>query len=339
MVLPISVIIVAHDRETYLEGAIRSVLDQDISRDDYEVIVVKNFRNERIDSLISENGLHSIVTDVQPVGGKFSLGVEKSRGEVLCFLEDDDLFASNKLRTVKELFTSDSGLVFYHNSATSIDQDMNEIKPGFHPELPKNEVYRNSLEALPRIDELTREKKASLNMSCMSVRHHYFIDKIEQFRHIRKNPDGFTFLTSISQKGSIVVGKDKLTAIRIHQQSMSRIAGNKFSEINSKRGSFVSDLPHDNTLIYQALPDTPLKESFWNIDSNLWVDIEAMLYGRSSNRRKMFQKGKTYMKEVFRKNGSVRPLFFAIFLSYLVMPAAARLLYGLTVWVKAVRQT
>ena len=47
----ISVIVSAYDRMKYLLEALKSVTDQSLPRDKYEIILVKNFNDETIDKL------------------------------------------------------------------------------------------------------------------------------------------------------------------------------------------------------------------------------------------------------------------------------------------------
>jgi len=54
----ISVVVTAYDRKKYLLGAVLSALNQTISKDLYEVIVVKNFHDETIDQQLEKIGNH-----------------------------------------------------------------------------------------------------------------------------------------------------------------------------------------------------------------------------------------------------------------------------------------
>jgi len=59
----ISVIITAYNRKKYLLGAVRSALDQTLPKDLYEVIVVKNFRDETIDRQLEKWGVVDLYSD------------------------------------------------------------------------------------------------------------------------------------------------------------------------------------------------------------------------------------------------------------------------------------
>jgi Glycosyltransferases involved in cell wall biogenesis len=110
----ISVIITAHNRREFLLEAVNSALNQTLPKDEYEIIVVKNFEDERIDKFLEEHGVRNIVTNEGPLGAKIARGVEESKGEIISFLEDDDLWLPQKLEKVKQVF-QDENVIYYHN--------------------------------------------------------------------------------------------------------------------------------------------------------------------------------------------------------------------------------
>jgi len=110
----ISVIITAHNRREFLLDAVNSALNQTLPKDEYEIIVVKNFEDERIDKFLEEHNVRNIIVEEEPLGAKIVKGVEESRGEVVSFLEDDDLWLPQKLDIVKQVF-KDKDVIYYHN--------------------------------------------------------------------------------------------------------------------------------------------------------------------------------------------------------------------------------
>jgi len=111
----ISVIIIAYDRKIFLKDAIKSVLNQSLDRNLYEIITVKNFKDKDIDDFIDQNGLLNIFSEDNTILGKFLEGITKSKGDIIAFLEDDDRFHKDKLKIVNEIF-SDEDVVYYHNA-------------------------------------------------------------------------------------------------------------------------------------------------------------------------------------------------------------------------------
>jgi len=64
----ISVIITAFNRKNYLLYAVDSVLNQTISKEMYEIIVIKNFEDAEIDRYLESKNVRNIKIDDMPVG-------------------------------------------------------------------------------------------------------------------------------------------------------------------------------------------------------------------------------------------------------------------------------
>ncbi|MGC8615393.1 MAG: glycosyltransferase family 2 protein, partial [Thermoprotei archaeon] len=86
----ISIIVTAYNRKKYLLSAVKSVLDQTLPRDHYEVIVIKNFRDDFIDSKLKEWGVTNLYSESVGLGAKIYEALQVARGDVISFLDDDD---------------------------------------------------------------------------------------------------------------------------------------------------------------------------------------------------------------------------------------------------------
>jgi glycosyltransferase involved in cell wall biosynthesis len=99
MKLYISVIIAEHKPRGFLKYAVRSVLNQSLDKDLYEVILVKLHKDESIDRLVERSGGKVLYLSESPIGYYLYKGIRESGGEVLVFL--DDAFVSGKLRYIQ----------------------------------------------------------------------------------------------------------------------------------------------------------------------------------------------------------------------------------------------
>jgi glycosyltransferase involved in cell wall biosynthesis len=110
-----TILIDTYNHERFIERAISSVLDQDISLDDIEILVVDDG---------STDGTAEIVRRYEPRvrllqkqnGGQasaFNFGFAQAQGEVIVTLDGDDWWASGKLRRVLETMdaNADVGMV------------------------------------------------------------------------------------------------------------------------------------------------------------------------------------------------------------------------------------
>jgi glycosyltransferase involved in cell wall biosynthesis len=101
----ISVIIPTYNRASYLEEAIRSVLEQDYfhpsrGRDPYELIIIDNGSTDEtrkvVESYDSRVKYHFL--EKRGVSRARNLGLSLARGDFIAFLDSDDLWKKDKIR-------------------------------------------------------------------------------------------------------------------------------------------------------------------------------------------------------------------------------------------------
>jgi len=100
----ISVIITAYNRKDFLLDAFNSALNQTLSRDKYEIIVTKNFTDNKIDNYIKKNGGKLVFFEKGSMEEQIADALKYAKGEVICFLDDDDLFMKEKLEYIYMFF-------------------------------------------------------------------------------------------------------------------------------------------------------------------------------------------------------------------------------------------
>jgi glycosyltransferase involved in cell wall biosynthesis len=188
----ISVIIIAYNRKIFLKDAIKSVLNQSLDRNLYEIIIVKNFKDKDIDDFIDQNSLINIFSEDNTILGKILEGIKNSKGDIIAFLEDDDRFQRDKLKIVNEIF-SDEDVVYYHNAAQYIDEDgrfLNRINYGI-----------------------------SFNLSSITVRKSIIKTELMKNPVISYTSDFFIYLCAIESGGKIISDKRTLTYYMQHKNS------------------------------------------------------------------------------------------------------------------------
>jgi len=119
----ISVIVGAYTREKYLLSAIRSLTAQTVSRDLFEIVVVKNFRTPEIDRELERVGA-TVLFDAEPrIGRWLRHAIHASRGRILTFCDDDDELEPERLGRILDIFRTYPDLGFYRNRVRVIDRD------------------------------------------------------------------------------------------------------------------------------------------------------------------------------------------------------------------------
>ena len=226
----ISVIVTAYNRRKYLPFALRSLEAQTLPRDRFEVIVVKNFEDKESDSIISRNGWKDVYND-DPYHGRMVLaGLEESRGEVIAFLDDDDMYANNRLEEIYKAFALYDRLVYFHNSQTIIDDKGNLLE---RPPLSKNLVGGTPI--IVDVDKLRRLAKkynvsvfdlalkvranAWYNNSSAAVRRGVLEADAHLLRELLAVLDAFALASSLRAGGLLYFTDERLTLYRVHGEN------------------------------------------------------------------------------------------------------------------------
>jgi glycosyltransferase involved in cell wall biosynthesis len=115
----ISVIITTYNYQNYIERAIRSALDQSLSRSEYEVIVVNDASTDHTKQIL-ENYTEDIriINLEKNVGlaAARNIGIKKARGQFVVFLDADD-YIHHHMLLVQKVHLSENDLI----DAVSVD--------------------------------------------------------------------------------------------------------------------------------------------------------------------------------------------------------------------------
>jgi len=106
----VSVVVLAHTRSQFLRRAVTSAA---VQRPD-ELLVVKFGRDPELDEELTQQGVRVHVTQEPYQGGKVADGIDLARGDVVVFLDDDDVLLPGKVDRVRNVFR-DPGAVFHAN--------------------------------------------------------------------------------------------------------------------------------------------------------------------------------------------------------------------------------
>ena len=231
----ISVIVTAYNRRRYLPFALRSLEAQTLPRDKFEVIVVKNFDDKESDDIISRNGWKEVYNDDSYQGRMVLAGLEESKGEVITFLDDDDMYVNNRLEEIYKAFTSYDRLVYFQNSQTIIDGNGNVLEK---PPRSKNLVGGSPIVIdVDKLQMLAKKNgmstvditlkirvRADVNGSSMAVRRPVLESHAQLLKRLPAGIDNFMFVSSLKAGGLMYFTDERLTFYRVHGENWTYYA-------------------------------------------------------------------------------------------------------------------
>jgi len=121
----VSVLIDTYNHEKFIEQAIASVLEQDFSASDSEILVVDDGSSDRTPELVKKFAPRVTYLPKQNGGqaSAFNFGIPHCRGEVVAFLDGDDWWEPNKLATVLAEFESDPEIGAVGHGLYEVDEN------------------------------------------------------------------------------------------------------------------------------------------------------------------------------------------------------------------------
>ncbi|MFP3203052.1 MAG: glycosyltransferase family A protein [Sulfolobus sp.] len=225
----------------FLLDAVNSALNQTLPKDEYEVIVVKNFEDERIDKFLEEHNVKNIVTNEEPFGTDLARGVEESKGEVISLLDDDDLWLPQRLEKVKQVF-GDKDVVYYHNKyinfygSISVDSLIDKIK--------SNKDSGKLLKLTIR--DMNKSLSPPWNNSSITVRKKIFSKNVlDKIKNVYLNADNLLFYLAYCNNGYFVFDDEVLTFRRVHTTNASLLQLMVYESWLTKVSNWVKIYKHD----------------------------------------------------------------------------------------------
>ena len=221
-----SAIVVAYNRKDYILDAVKSALDQTTKKDNYEIIVIKNFIDPTIDTFLKKHNILSINSKEQTLSGKISESAQIANGEYLCFLEDDDLWAPNRLSAFFSLLNKFGSIDFYHNNYIHFTSGKQKIADSMV--LEKNDFVNliNIQKAKSSIKEFNKLVKnhSSYNLSSMIIKKELVLSNLQLFSGFGNDyVDGLIFYISAVFGTKLLTDRRKFTAVRVHANNRSGI--------------------------------------------------------------------------------------------------------------------
>ena len=199
----ISVIVTAHHRRHLLWEAVQSVLDQSISREDFEILVLKDWEDREFDARLEQNGIAHLRPTGQALGAWIAQGLPWTSGQVVAFLDDDDRFLPGKLSHILHKFVSNPQLVYLHHAIRGVSP-AHGVARGREPNAPGASETFQPLTPGFSFDGVWK-KGPAFNLSSIVVRRDLIKEDVGQLACIQVSVSAFLFYRALVSKGSIEI--------------------------------------------------------------------------------------------------------------------------------------
>ncbi len=143
----VSVVIPAYGHAQFLKQTIESVLQQDWN--DYEIIVVDDGSPDETPAVVAQFGsaVNYVRQENRGMAGTRNTGLRRASGQLISFLDDDDLWLPNYLSVVLKHFQADPKLAALHTGyQLTSDQPGHDYPKGGTRTVPARELYDTLIE-------------------------------------------------------------------------------------------------------------------------------------------------------------------------------------------------
>jgi glycosyltransferase involved in cell wall biosynthesis len=299
----ISVVITAYNRKKFIREAVESVINQTLDIYTYEIIVVKNFKDDLIDSFLSENNVINIFSETPYLGKDKVLGIQASSSEIISFLDDDDLFLPNKLKSVLYAFSENPALVFFRNN------------PQFFNETG---ILTQTIQGAGKVHEVMSTKysdikrfiaeRAAFNSSCISIRKDLVLPHLNTFSNIMNVVDYYLFVLACNSGKQIIQSPEILTQYRVSRElSTSRPLGT-FAEFREKSLKLKTRELTD-VVFLTGLPQTPAVKKIINMEA-VFLALQVEILNKNNDRKKMIKLAIRYVRCMLSIPSKYNPYYF-----------------------------
>jgi len=219
----VSVIVGAYRRQEYLRLAVRSLLSQTLARARFEIVVIKNFREETIDRELAQAGAVVLFDEEPRIGRWLRHAIRVSRAPIITFCDDDDEFEPDRLERLLEVFAAHCDLGLYRNRVRVIDRAGRPIPPalwrphetdaGFDTLGP---VYRSAGEKADLLNLATQTTQSTFATSTMALRRELLDGELGDEFERTQLEDLFLFLTGVVAPYGVYLDDRRLTRYRFY---------------------------------------------------------------------------------------------------------------------------
>ena len=147
----VSVVITCYNLEKYIGSSIESVLNQDYSKEG-DVVVIDDCSTDRSAEIIKTYSKVRYLRTEHNCGVLMAtvFGLENTSGELVFFLDGDDIWEPGKLAAVVDRFTGDSRLALVTHDLQYIDSNGKLLDRNTRPEEVMASVSPSQVDAMTR---------------------------------------------------------------------------------------------------------------------------------------------------------------------------------------------
>jgi hypothetical protein len=251
MPVSISVIVNVYAHRKYVDAAIESAIHQDGDRR-LEVILLNAIEGYAPSTELyqaAERGgvsLRSMPVPKGPVGVGLAKGFRESTGEVICLLDEDDLWQPNKLLSVERAFENRDVVYYHHNQTFVDDRNRGLSRANLHRLIrhPSSLLAEGRSWLIDSTDPVSlsriRHLEPDFNNSSIAVRRRVIGDNLGIVEQASRGEDTILFYCALGSRSLLNLSTSRLTRYRIHAGGVTAVSPSDTGQ-SSRLAGYISD--------------------------------------------------------------------------------------------------
>ncbi|HTW39969.1 MAG TPA: glycosyltransferase [Thermoplasmata archaeon] len=225
----VAVVVGAYSRDTFVREAVRSVLAQNVPRSSVEIVVTKNFERPDLNAELARDGVRVLADPTPRIGTWLLNAIRATRAPIVTLLDDDDLYAPERLARVLEAFRTHPEVGFYRNRVGLVDPAGRPTAPETWPPRAADPYFDAHGPALiapdakgELVDLLFRRTRVSFNSSSMAFRRELLDGRRGEHFAATWLPDSSLLLNAVASPFGLFLDDRRLTLHRTHPSNVTR---------------------------------------------------------------------------------------------------------------------
>ncbi len=220
-----SIVIFDFKRPDFIHKAV-DFLIKEIYGTDSEIVLLKSYRDSELEKFLNDNNIkYTDLMEKNKQSDYIKAACKIASGEVLIFMDDDDIFYPGKIKYVSELFNNNINLGYYHNNFDTINESEN-ITVNRNYKTPEFETLYIDNNSKPEFFKKNKNLRLMLkirpdfNSSSIAVRRSLLSGYHENY-DFNVRPDSFIFALALISSMDIMLDNKILTHYRLYSGNVS----------------------------------------------------------------------------------------------------------------------
>ena len=220
-----SIVIFDFSRPDFIRSAI-AFLKKEMSGVDSEIILIKSYKDLEMEKFLADNNILYIdLIEHNKQSDYIKTACKIASGEVIIFMDDDDIFYPGKIKYVTNLFNDNKNLGYYHNNFDTIEESGN-ITVNRNYKTPEFETLYIDNNSKPEFFKKNKNLRLMLkirpdfNSSSIAIRK-TLISAYHEDYDFNVRPDSFIFAIALMSSMDLMLDNKVLTHYRIYSGNVS----------------------------------------------------------------------------------------------------------------------